>query len=209
MRSYAEQVLGLLETFEIVILNTKELVSNFHLNGVNIRTLGEMHKRAHNPLVKKYLMSEMVARACAQLLRQELQGSLIDLGSGPSNRNAPSHSEAALLDIAYSLLNNIVSNNPESDRLWKAVSAQTKSRFGVSFSKEDLVVGFFLSSLFDKANLLYNYDMLLKDREYLRAANLLKPEFVKGFNVKTRSYQIGWTGFAAQLDEVLNVKPSR
>jgi len=98
------------------------------------------------------------------------------------------------------MLNNFVSGNPESDRLWRAAAALVKSKFQVSFSKDDIVAGYFLSSLFEKANLTYNYELLLKDKDYLRASNLLKRDFVRGFNVRSRSYQIGWTDLALHLD---------
>ena len=80
-------MLGLLESFEIVVLNHKEMLTNMHLNGVNIRTLGDMCKRSHNPLVKKYLISEMVARSCSQLLHQELQHALFGFNLEATSKN--------------------------------------------------------------------------------------------------------------------------
>ena len=91
------------------------------------------------------------------------------------------------------MLNNLVSNNPDSDRLWRTVAALVKNKYLVSFSKEDIAVGFFLSALFEKVNLIFNYELLLKDKEFLRASNTLKRDFIRGFNVKSHSYQVGWT----------------
>ena len=140
-----------------MVLNTKELVGNMHLNGANVRTLGEMHKRCRNLFIKKVLVSEMVGRACAQLLRQELQHNVLGLAIGPTSKNTSAPSEAGLLDLCFDMLNNLVSSGPESARIWRSVASLVKSKFQVSFSKEDIAVGFFLSALFEKVNLTFSY----------------------------------------------------
>jgi hypothetical protein len=97
MRAFSEQVLNLLERMEIVVINTDELVTSMHLNGVNLRCLSDMYKRAQLPLVKKYLLAEMVSRACSKIIREKLQAAIQDSSLDRSSRQNPASSDIGLL----------------------------------------------------------------------------------------------------------------
>ena len=73
MRECGCEVTKMMENMDLVILNTIEMTRHFHLNGISMRCLGLFYGQCGNPLLRKYLISEMASRACKKLLRSQLQ----------------------------------------------------------------------------------------------------------------------------------------
>lgn len=113
-----------------------------------------------------------------------------------------------LLDVAFFVLNDIVSQNDRTDRIWRIVIQEVKRKYNLTFSREDLSVGYFLSSLFQKSGLTFNYQYLSKDKNYFRAPNCLRKDFVTGFQMDTNSYHIGFCEEYRKLNQILNSDPS-
>lgn len=101
MRAYSEQVLVLLEKMDIIVLNSKELITNLHLNGVNIRCLGDMYKRAQLPIIRKYLLSEMVSRVCCKMVRSKLQTAIKDASLDRSSKHNEAQADISILDSVF------------------------------------------------------------------------------------------------------------
>ncbi len=83
-----------------------------------------------------------------------------------------------MVEQAYQFLNDVVSNNGASDKLWRTIAAEVKRNYQVSFSKADIATGYFLSSLFQKSNLRFKYQLLAKGKECFRTPNVLHKDFV-------------------------------
>ena len=192
MREYGSQVSKLMEDLDIVVLNTSEMTRQFHLNGVSMRCLGIWYSQCENPLLKKYFVSEIASRVCKKIIKSELQQEIRRMEESHSSLSSQPNN-IMLLDSAFGVLNDICSQNDRSDRIWRVVSQEIKRKFNVSFSKDDLSVGYFLSSLFQKSGLTLNYHFLIKDKNFLRAQNTLRREFVTGFQAEVQSYSIGFT----------------
>ena len=73
MRDYGLDVTKYFQSMDLSVINTSELTKQFHFNGVSLRCLGLFCGQCDNPLIKKYLISEIASRVCKKIMRSELQ----------------------------------------------------------------------------------------------------------------------------------------
>ena len=69
MRDYGLDVTKYFYSMDLSIINRSELTKQFHFNGVSLRCLGLFCGQCDNPLIKKYLISEIASRVCKKIIR--------------------------------------------------------------------------------------------------------------------------------------------
>ena len=121
MREYGTEVATMIQNLDITILNSTDLTKQFHLNGVSIRSLGLYAGQCDNPIIKKYFVSEIASRVCKKIIKSQLQKEMKKMKAQKYQLSDLEPMNAALLDEAFYVLNDIVSQNDRTDRIWRIV----------------------------------------------------------------------------------------
>lgn len=158
-------------------------------------------------LFRKYFASELAAKVAKMLFRCHLQTNLNEIKQNKTQVRE-SEVELYLLEEAQNLLNDLVSRNSNGTRLWKIINAEIFDKTKLNLSLDDLHIGYFLSSLFKKLGLQYNFEYFDTQRKFFQEPEALDKRFIKGFKTRIWQYDYSFIERYRKVNELVQLEPN-
>lgn len=114
-----------------------------------------------------------------------------------------------LIDSCHTLFDLLFSYSNNSEALWKSIVEQSRQKYRIIISKEDLIPGYLLSSIIERMGIDCNFRRSSFNKHeidfFAKSDNLPRDLFV-GFRMKIRRYDL--TSLSAQIQNIHSILDS-
>lgn len=208
-----EQIATLLsemESLSEVMATSAEMEDLLRERGIPTKYIGLLGQRSAVELVRRICQSEVAARSCAVILRNELQqvirsGELLGSELVDDRPALIARSKELSLSCLLDLANTILSDSKESDLLWKIVANQSDNDFNCSVERKDITEGYFLQALAHHFGIRVRWhsfnhalEIFRRDVKYFTAEN------VDAMQAKSTSYDYSFSTAIREVEQLLS-----
>ncbi len=129
------ELLEKLESLDVVMVSSSDLLSCLHELGISAGYLPELYQQTSSHYLKKLLMTEMVSSVFTNMIRSELNHCYVVFPAEEFPTLNIGKVNAIIMDCIHMLFNELFSYSQRSENIWRTIVREADSRYRIIVSK--------------------------------------------------------------------------